>query len=623
MLAAGLQFSVFALLGIVGPGLALLRLLGLPREAGLVLPAGLAAAAAFSWLALATETPALFPIGVGALLVAGLAGRRGRWESSGPTVRGAAPALLVTVALLAVTQYPWNRVGPSGEFLLDPFVAFDTAFHVGVTRELTLGYPPQVPGVAGLPLGYHLGLDLVRAAALRYAGVDPYDAIARFDVTLLAVALILALRAVTAALGGSSTAIALAGFIPLATDLSFFFARYAEAHWWADLLRGNVLISLALANPVIPGLALALGCLTAFAYSLADGTPQESRARWRALAALLGFAVPFFKVFLGAHLGLGLVAAALLGRSPRGALIVALPTLLGTALLALGRGGATVDVVLAPLDLVQVTRQTLGLDPARGATLAGWAVLWTLASLGLRAVGIPAAVRSLREGASASVALAVMALAAWPLGLLFRVSAPRMLSGQTPVNDAAYLVEQGGPLLAIFAALAIGRLPECTARARLAVVAVAALSLPSTVHFAWKKMWTAPDPIPAGTVRAMRVLAEVSAPGEVILQRPAARFPPAPVILAGRRVPYERFTPWLTQFAAPEVLEARHQTVYRFFRTTDPEEARQIAAELGARFLCLYGPDRVRFGLEALYVPVFAEEDARIYRLKDERPVSR
>ena len=102
----------------------------------------------------------------------------------------------------------------SGEFLLDNLVPYDTAFHVGLTRELTLGYPPQVPGVSGFRLGYHLGPDLVRAAALRWAAVDPYDSINRFDVTLGAIALILALRAMTRAAGGGPFAVDLAGLHP-------------------------------------------------------------------------------------------------------------------------------------------------------------------------------------------------------------------------------------------------------------------------------------------------------------------------------------------------------------------------------------------------------------------------
>ena len=128
------------------------------------------------------------------------------------------------MGLLALTQYPWNRLDPSGAFLLDALVPFDTAFHVGLARELAIGYPPQLPGVSGFPLGYHLGTDLVRAAALRWAGIDPFDSISRFDVTLHGLALMLVLRATAARLGARPIVVALAPLTLLATDFSFVFA---------------------------------------------------------------------------------------------------------------------------------------------------------------------------------------------------------------------------------------------------------------------------------------------------------------------------------------------------------------------------------------------------------------
>jgi hypothetical protein len=95
----------------------------------------------------------------------------------------------VLVALLAATQYRSNRVGPDGSFLLDVGEHVDTAVHVGVTWELVAGYPPQVPGLAGVPMRYHVGSHLVRAAAVRWAGIHPYDSLSRFDVTLWGIAL--------------------------------------------------------------------------------------------------------------------------------------------------------------------------------------------------------------------------------------------------------------------------------------------------------------------------------------------------------------------------------------------------------------------------------------------------
>jgi hypothetical protein len=479
-----------------------------------------------------------------------------------------------------------------------------------LTRELDLGYPPQVPGVSGFPLGYHLGTDLVRAAALRWAAIDPYDSVSRFDVTVFAIALLLAVRSAAVRLGLSATGVALAGWTLVATDFSFAFALNAQAHWWTDLLRGNLLLSLALANPVVPALALALGALVALARA-ADG---EGRG-WSAIAAVLAVAVPFFKVFLGAHLALGLLVALVRTRRREVAVACALVSI-ATLALAMGQGGHTVAVTVAPLDLVRISRESLGLVPLHGVRLAGFAVLWIAASLGLRLFGLPAALRALRASGVIGPALAAMALAAWPLGLLFRVSAPEMLEGQKAVNDAAYLVEQGGPLLWLFTAGVLARWMEARTAPRGAVVAaVALLALPSTTQFVIKKATEPPDPLPAPMVRAMAALGADSRPGDVVLQRPGARYPPAPVILIGRRVPYERFTPWLTQFAPAAQLEARHEVVFRFFHTADADEAMAIARALGARYVVLYGRDRVLFDPTGRLVPIHDEDGARVYRI--------
>ena len=134
----------------------------------------------------------------------------------------------------------------------------------------------------------------------------------------------------------------------------------------------------------------------------------------------------------------------------------------------MGQGGATVDVRLAPLDLVHATRATLGLSPLLWPRPAGMgALLDRRLRSACAALGLPAAVRALREGPAAAAALASMSIAAWPLGLLFRVSAPDVLPGQTVVNDAAYLVEQGGALLWIFTAVALARNGPRGGRARL------------------------------------------------------------------------------------------------------------------------------------------------------------
>jgi hypothetical protein len=606
-----LYYLLFALGALVGPGIALQRLAGVRVDPSLVLPVGTAVTAFGYWVGLISGIPWIFPA-ILVLLWTGLALRGWNGLATGPRLRGALGPVATFIALLAVTQYPWNRRAPDGDFFLDPLVPSDTAFHVGLTRELVIGYPPQLPGVAGFPIGYHLGTDLVRAAALRWAAVDPYDSISRFDVTLWGLALVLVLRALVDRLFASPAAVALVPWTLFLTDFSFIFAANPQAHWWTDLLRGNLLLSLFTSNPIVPALSLALGALIALERHRAG----EGRG-WLFLAAALALAVPFFKVFLGAHLLLGLAVAGLLsGRQHLGPwLVVGGPCALATLALVLGQGGETVRAVVAPLDLAAVTRESLGLGPRTGLAFAGWAVLWIVSSLGLRVFGLVDAVRALRSSSVPAAALAVMALTAWPLGLLFRVSAPEVLPGQKFVNDAAYLVEQGGPLLWIFTALFLARFARTQGRRIVAAVGVVALALPTTLQFLAKKSQTPPDRLPAPTVRAMDVLRDSSRPGDVVMQRPGGRYPPAPVILVGRRVPYERFTPYLTQFATRADLEKRHEEVFRFFRTADSGEAMEIARRLGARFLCLYGSDRVRFDPRGRLVPLHEEAGARLYRL--------
>jgi hypothetical protein len=604
-------WGLFAWVAIVVPGLALQRLGRVHVDAALVLPLGTAWCAGTYWLSVAADQAWLFAVtqlvAAGVLLLP-----LGPWRrADSPPLRGAVPFLLGLVALLAVTQYRWNRLDASGDFLLDPLVTSDSAFHVGLTHELVIGHPPQLPGVSGFPIAYHLGTDLVRAAALRWVGTDPWDSLTRLDVTLWAFGLALVLRALAARIGASRLAVALVPWTLLLADFSFVFAANPQAHWWTDLLRGNLLLSLVYANPVVPALCLAGGALVSL-----SRYEETRRGGHLALAALQAAAVPFFKVFLGAHLVLGLGIAWLLARrSPRGpVLLVAAPCAAATAALALGHGGDTVSLVFAPLDLVRVTRETLGLAPLDGWPLLWWAALWVLASLGLRLVGLAAATRSLRASAAAS-ALGAMALVGWPLGLAFRVSAPEVLPGQKVVNDAAYLVEQSGPLLWIFAAMALASLATSRVRRAVALAALVLLATPATWQYVVKKAATPPDRLPAAMVRAVRALEKVSRPGDVVLQRPGARYPPAPVILAGRRVPYERFTPYLTQFASRKDLEARHEVVYRFFQTTSRDEAMAIARSLGASFVALYGNDRVRFDTSGLLEPIYEEDEARVYRL--------
>jgi hypothetical protein len=384
---------------------------------------------------------------------------------------------------------------------------------------------------------------------------------------------------------------------------------------------------MAFANPVVPALALALGALVA----LSRYEAGEGRA-WLALAAVQGAAVPWFKVFLGAQLALALAVAlgvaAWRGRrgSPDepappvrarmiGAGVLLLVCGLSTLPLVLGSSGEQVEVVLAPLQLVRGSLENLRLDAGGPLRLALLSLPWLVVSLGLRVFGLPGALRALVRAAPSAATAAAVALSGWPLGLLYHAAA-RDVQGEELPSATIYFVEQSGVVLWAFAAVAVAGWVMRRRHPAFALALVALVALPSTVEFAVRKAAVGPAGIPPAFVNALEAVARDGSPGDLVLQRPVPRYPPLPVVLIGRRVLYERFTPYLTQFAPREELLRRHETLYRFFRTRDREEARALARDLGARYLVLYWRDRIRFDPEGLLVPLHEEEDARAYRLE-------
>lgn len=608
VLVATLLFVVFALLSVVGPGIAIQRLLRLPVDVALVLPLGYAFAAGAAALSLATDLAWAFPLlslALDVTLVLRLPWRR----ADGPSLGGVLPGLAAVVALLALTQYPLNRKLSTGDFAVDDLERVDTTFHVAVVWELS-SFPPQVPGLAGFPLDYHVGQHLVRAMALRWAGLHPYDTFSRFDLTLQALALLLALRGAARALGGGPLAVKLAPFTVLLGDFAYAFAAHPQARWWTELLGGNLLLCLDFGNSLIPALAMALGATIAIARQA-----RGESGRWLAVAALLGLALPFFKVFLAAQAAAcGVLATLLLHR--RGAagaplLAFALPSLSGILWLASGPAARAVQVLVDPLAPVARLQQLLELVPAEGLALAGWAGVWLLLSLGLRALAVPEAVRAVRDSAPARSTLALLALLGWPVAMLFRVTADREF------NEAVYFTNASGAVLWLFVAIVVERHVVRHPAGRAPVLlAAAALSLPTSIEFAWRKAATPADIVPARVLEATARLVDDSRRGDVVLIRPYSRYPPPPIVFAGRRVPYTFYWGYLRQFVpAPQVF-ARSAAVRSFFRAERVEDAHALALQLNARHVFLQGSQAMGEGARAILEPLYIREDTALYRIR-------
>jgi hypothetical protein len=610
MLSSLVRYLAFVAVSLVGPGIALQRLVRVAVDATLVMPLGCAATAGVYWLAGRFGAPWLFPIVMAALDVSLLWRGLGQRAPDDPPLRGAIPAGLGLVVFLALSQYGWNRSGPGGEFHLDPMG--DHPLHAGITWELTGSWPPQVPGVAGVPLVYHIGADLVRAAALRWADVSPYDAINRFEVTLSALALALALRGVTARLSPTPFALAAVPWSLLATDGSFLLALALPLAWWTDLLRGNMLMSMAFDNPVVLGMTLALGALVALArYEVGEGRG------FLVLCGILAASVPQFKVFVGAQLALALGWAALRGRPRWPRLLPCALSLGSSVMLVHAVRGELVEIAWAPLDMVKRSIVGLGLpQPGLGAVVA-WTLPWLVLSLGLRIFGLSRAVTALGSRAALPSALAAFALSGWPLGLLFHAAA-RGVDGQPLPSALIYLLEQSGSVLWVFTALALADVSRRRPRPVLVALMASALTLPATVEFLWRRWEMRPDDLSPALVRGIRTLAEHGRPGDVVLQRPGWERPALPVILAGRRVVLEGFTPYLTEFAPASELRRRRRLLRELFRAESAQAARALSEELGASFLCLYGRQSLAFDTTGWLRMLYEHEEIRVYRIGDE-----
>lgn len=624
------RFALFALLTIVGPGVSLQRLVRVRIDPALVVPAGLLFCGGAYWLSLVASWAPLLPLLVALawlpLLKPGL-----RLAEHRPSLRGALPAIAVLVAVLAATQYRTNRVDAEGAFRLDVGEHVDTAVHVGVTWELVAGYPPQVPGLAGVPMQYHVGSHLVRAAAARWAGLHPYDGLSRFDVTLWGIALILALRAAAHALRLGDAAVRLAGFLPLAADLSFVPGLLLGSPNAAMKLGGNFVEAMLFANSISPAMSAVLAALVAL-----DRAERGEGRGYTVLAGALGAGACFLKAFTGAQLLLALGLAWLVRRRRRALLVVAAPVAAAVAFLALASlapaGTDGVRVAFLPFAPTNPARVAFGLAPVAGLALVASGLAWLVLSLGLRAAGAWPALVAVREGGWAASVLGALALSGWPIALFVSISA------DPDYDESFYFLQASGLALLL---LALPVLAACArgSRARLALLLL--LALPATLELLARRAVLEPERLGAPVVRAMTALRAASCPGDVVLTRPGVLHVPPVVVLAGRRVPLASFIPYWRQFTTPETVARREEAVLSFFRSRDAAAALEAARGTGARFVHFAGapagpresdtgpaaagrPRGVReVLLEAgALVPVHVEARAAVYRFASAPPAT-
>jgi len=253
--------------------------------------------------------------------------------------------------------------------------------------------------------------------------------------------------------------------------------------------------------------------------------------------------------------------------------------------------------------------------------LAVWTLPWLVLSLGLRVFGLPRAVTALASPAVLPSSLAAFGLSGWPLGLLFHTAA-RGVEGQPLPSALIYLLEQSGLVLWVFTAIALAEVARRRSRPVLVGLVAAALALPATVEFLYRRWEMRPDELSPALVGGIRTLAEHGERGDIVLQRPGWERPALPVVLAGRRVVLEGYTPYLTQFAPVGELRRRRRLLGELFRAENQEAARAAAKELGGgSFLCLYGTQSLAFDPSGWLQLLYEHEEIRVYKIVAAPPV--
>ncbi len=329
-LVALLRFALFVAIAIVAPGIGLQRLARVRWDPALVVPLGLVACALAYWLALVSGVPLVFPVlvlavGAGSLL------RPWATQGRGPVAAGRrAPDRRAGRAL---RDHPVPRQPRRPERRLP--ARRGRARRHGAPRRAQLRAGGRLPAAGARlrrradalprrePPGARRGRALGGHPPLRRAEPVRHHALGRWRSSWRCVPP-LPPRA------SAGPPWRLAGFVPLASDLSFVPGLLRGAEWWGQRLGDNFLEPVFFANSIAPAVAIALAAIVA----LARAERGEGRG-YLVLAAVLAVGAGFFKVFTGAQLVLALGLAWLLGRGRRRLLVVLVPAALALVALAL------------------------------------------------------------------------------------------------------------------------------------------------------------------------------------------------------------------------------------------------------------------------------------------------
>ncbi len=149
----------------------------------------------------------------------------------------------------------------------------DVLLHTSLAAELSHAVPPQIPFLAGEPLSYHVGMDLVAAVLHRYGGVAIPDLVVRFCPTMFITIDVMAVFCVARRFVGSGAAAVVAAVLAtLGEDSSFIpgILQNSDSIWSVQFFAAPTVFSLYFVNPTVMAHGLLFAALFCLQRSLAD-----------------------------------------------------------------------------------------------------------------------------------------------------------------------------------------------------------------------------------------------------------------------------------------------------------------------------------------------------------------
>ena len=476
----------------------------------------------------------------------------------------------------------------------------DLRLHLSITNEIRHTWPPEIPFLAGAPLRYHVGMDVLPNLYLSVCRFEPLDLMNRFLPTLLFGLLALGAYCVgTQCLRSRFMAVCFAALVIFGDDF------YAFAKMWDPDLSPDyhlpTLNSLFFHNPNLHGLVVMFASFVA----LNRFIRSPSAGALVPTAVLLAGSM-LFKVFLAAHLmaTLGVVAVAswVLTRDRR------------MLAVTLGVCASLVPVLFLMRHGLANGNTEFGIRPLAGLEHPGWFFLITL---GMRLLALPALAWTFVRAASTNdlrFFLAVFVLTGTVLGLMVRVGTV----GQT-WNNGFWFYVAAKYILWLFVLETIERIPFALARLSLLTVTLALAFVPSVLFiqmFSFAKLpgvtYTSADgrlidwmrsSVPAGAI----VLPE----GDFAL--------PLSALTECRTVTDPVLSVFAPSFMTTEEFAGRHRDCGEFWREWDVGNFREeILARRGVAFLIVQPSRQPSDPLRAKGTsPVY---DDGTYRVYDVRP---